>query len=111
MEYFRQKFVTYQGFDMVSYWPRQIVEAQDLQFIGVEGIEYPRIRFGQESGYSDINPDFAKLPCHDCGIHEGQYHVPMCDMEQCPRCSSQLISCDCKIDSDDDDNVSSSDDA
>lgn len=33
--------------------------------------------------------------CHDCGITEGQYHLPGCDMERCPFCGGQLISCDC----------------
>ena len=33
--------------------------------------------------------------CHDCGTKEGQLHVLGCDMERCPFCSNQLISCQC----------------
>ena len=33
--------------------------------------------------------------CHDCGIAPGGLHHPGCDMEQCPRCKGQLISCGC----------------
>ena len=33
--------------------------------------------------------------CHDCGIFPGNYHHPGCDMEQCPNCKGQLISCGC----------------
>jgi len=33
--------------------------------------------------------------CHDCGTKEGRLHIPGCDMERCPRCGGQLISCDC----------------
>ena len=33
--------------------------------------------------------------CHDCNIKEGGYHHPNCDMERCPRCGGQLISCGC----------------
>jgi hypothetical protein len=33
--------------------------------------------------------------CHDCSCKIGEYHAPGCDMEECPFCHSQLISCDC----------------
>lgn len=35
--------------------------------------------------------------CHDCQILPGQKHHPGCDMERCPRCRGQLISCNCPI--------------
>ena len=33
--------------------------------------------------------------CHDCNVAFGGYHHPGCDMEDCPRCYGQLISCGC----------------
>jgi hypothetical protein len=47
-------------------------------------------------------PDGEKLPsiasdedCHDCNIKAGGKHHPGCDMERCPKCRGQLISCGC----------------
>ena len=33
--------------------------------------------------------------CGDCGCFEGELHAPCCDMERCPFCGGQLISCGC----------------
>lgn len=38
--------------------------------------------------------------CHDCAVEVGSYHHPGCDVERCPRCGGQLISCDCLDDED-----------
>ncbi len=42
--------------------------------------------------------------CHDCLVVHGGKHHPGCDVEKCPRCRGQLISCGClrKDDEDDD---------
>jgi hypothetical protein len=33
--------------------------------------------------------------CHDCGVKEGELHFLGCDMERCPFCYNQLITCGC----------------
>ena len=36
--------------------------------------------------------------CGDCGAMYGGYHHFGCDIERCPFCGEQLISCYCEID-------------
>ena len=38
---------------------------------------------------------FKDRTCHDCGVKEGRIHEFGCDMEECPFCGNQLISCAC----------------
>lgn len=40
--------------------------------------------------------------CPDCKVEEDGFHHPNCDIEKCPRCECQLISCDCLFAEDDD---------
>jgi len=43
--------------------------------------------------------------CHDCGVEEGQIHMDGCDMERCPKCGGQLISCNCDHDFEEKDRI------
>lgn len=36
--------------------------------------------------------------CGDCFCKEGELHEEGCDMEKCPNCGGQLISCGCFMD-------------
>jgi len=57
----------------------------DKNIVIVDGKEYPR-----NTKYHDVN-----VRCHDCNIVNGFVHHFGCDMERCPKCDGQLISCDC----------------
>ncbi|GAC1433796.1 MAG: hypothetical protein NVSMB65_07770 [Chloroflexota bacterium] len=58
----------------------------------VQGREYARLAFGQER---DMPASLPHERCHDCGCWPGRQHHPGCDMEECPLCHGQLISCEC----------------
>ena len=59
--------------------------------IQIAGRVYERVRFGQESGDRWEEFDF----CPECGVSHGGLHHPGCDIEECPRCRRQYLSCDC----------------
>lgn len=56
--------------------------------IKIDGKAYPR-----NTTEFDYNTN-----CHDCGIENktGNIHHFGCDMETCPKCKGQLISCNCR---------------
>lgn len=50
-------------------------------------------RVGDERTGDVKRPDQC---CHDCNAADGHMHHPGCDMERCPICGRQLISCGCR---------------
>src|SRR3954466_1086145 len=62
----------------------------------LDGMRFELARHGAEHGSS-------KQParrCGDCGVEWGGLHHPGCDMQRCPRCGGQLLSCGCRFDED-----------
>jgi len=53
----------------------------------------PRVCYGDEPG--DWGAGDGR-PCSDCATPPGHFHHPGCDIERCPKCGGQAISCGCQ---------------
>jgi hypothetical protein len=62
----------------------------DVPIVMVDGTTYAPVRYGDEIGWRH-----PKGSCGDCGVLPGNVHHHGCDLERCPRCLQQAITCGC----------------
>ena len=61
----------------------------------IKGKLYDPILFGDED--DDWVGDDENPTCGDCGVHVGEQHLAYCDIERCPRCGLQFLTCNCGV--------------
>jgi hypothetical protein len=69
---------------------KAIADAQAITHYTIDGKRFARIRCGDEVAWE---ADW----CSDCGVSRRQFHIPGCDLEECPKSHRQAITSPHKI--------------
>jgi hypothetical protein len=101
LEAFRRESITYNERKIYKAFVQEIIEAQTLTHYVIDDIPLARVKYGEELLWQEVDSSFANISCHDCAVTKGEYHVPGCDMEACPKCGTQAITCGCNYKVDD----------
>jgi hypothetical protein len=83
--------IEFRGMEVADDWPERLRQSQLVTTVRPNGVEMPRVRFGEED--DDWGAD--RGPCGDCAAIKGEFHGPECDVERCPACGGQIFGCDC----------------
>jgi hypothetical protein len=66
----------------LAHWAMRIAKAQWYTARTIDGVAYARVPWDGDG------------PCGDCGAEPGDLHVPFCDLEPCPKCGAQALTCE-----------------
>ena len=78
---------------------KEMREADGCVNVDIPYSDSDPVRFGSEMRFDQSFRDeciaFPDRRCGDCACLPGKFHHSGCDMEECPDCGRQIISCEC----------------
>lgn len=110
---FADQFTIFRGYeilkaDLTTCKDEILLAQQHPNFIDKNGTIVQRIKFGSEGHFLEsikedeqesyyTSTSYLCDYCDDCYAKQGEYHLVHCDLERCPICGGQALSCDCQL--------------
>ena len=91
--------VVYNGVQMRRDYAEDLEATQLCTHYQGHGELFERVRLGDEDHMRAYHR--GQNQCRCCNAIMGQFHSPLCEGEECPRCGLQVMSCDCDFLTDD----------
>lgn len=96
---FANNYIVFRNEEMRIEWKNKFLKEIAINkyndtCIDKNGKIYKRISYGSENFY---NSDEWQEYCPDCTAAIGEFHYEECDIEVCPKCGGQSLSCNCEL--------------
>lgn len=92
---FKNNSIIYRGVEIYKEFPSELLEMQIFNaiMIIIDGKKHFFERY--KYGNAPLDKILKHEQCDDCCVSQGEYHLENCDLEECPHCGKQLLSCSC----------------
>lgn len=95
---FAENLVIFRGFEIYKSELERLKKEIEFNQKNCFVVDNNGNRFQRIKYYSNMLDDNRLYRyCGDCCAVDGEYHLFGCDIERCPQCGNQLLSCDCQM--------------
>lgn len=95
---FKNNSIIYRGIKIYKQFPSELLGIQKFNAIMVIIDEEEHFLERYKYGFAPNDKLTENYKCDDCNVFRGEYHLEHCDLEECPKCGGQFLTCNCSKD-------------